>query len=243
MSFFATWRIVPGMSIDSPALSRKVAAINPEWALAGLALFTFVLIPIHINTIYSGLPAHPLFLHVPVILIPVAALGALVLLARPALFARHGLWLGLVTVAALGATNLTIGAGKALRNDLHLQGFSLITQHEHAADTLRIVLIIFTALLLIAVATFRTAGPRVTGVGALDGALAAIRSGGALGTTLRVLVGVFGLLSLYYCFRTGDLGAKAVWQGRISGGGFPSGITGGASGGGASSLFGTGGGG
>ena len=243
MEFFSRCRIVPGMSIDSPALTTKGPAINPELTLAGLALLTFALIPIQINTIYSGLPAHPLLLHVPVILIPFAVLGALILVARPAFFARHGLWLGLLTVVALGSTNLTIGAGKALRTDLHLQGFSLITQHMHAADMLRMVLILFTALLLVAVAAFRTAGPRVTGIGPVDGALAAVRSGGTLGTALRVLVAVFGLLSVYYCFRTGDLGAKAVWQGRLSGG-FPSGITGGGgSGGGASSLFGSGGGG
>jgi len=192
-----------------------------------------VLIPIQINTIYSGLPAHPLFLHVPVILIPVAAIGALVLVAWPRLFARHGLWIGLVAVVALGATNLTIGAGHALRNDLNLQGPGIVAQHASAADRLRAVLILFTALLLVAVAVFRTAGPRVTGVGPVDGALTAIRSGAALGAALRVIVAVLAVVSLYYVFHTGDLGAKAVWQHRLGGGGgggFPGG-------GGTGSLF------
>ena len=198
-----------------------------------LALLTFALIPIQINTIYSGLPAHPLFLHVPVILIPVAAIGALVLVAWPRLFARHGLWIGLVAVVALGATNLTIGAGHALRNDLNLQGPGIVAQHASAADRLRIVLIVFTALLLIAVAVFRTAGPRVTGVGPLDGVLTAVRSGTGLGAALRAMVAVFAIASLYYVFHTGDLGAKAVWQHRLGGGGgggFPGG-------GGTGSLF------
>jgi hypothetical protein len=132
------------MSAESPALPAKARAVNPEWALAVLALLTFALIPIQINTIYSGLPAHPLFLHVPVILIPVAAIGALVLVAWPRLFARHGLWIGLVAVVALGATNLTIGAGHALRNDLNLQGPGIVAQHASAADRLRAVLILFT---------------------------------------------------------------------------------------------------
>ena len=192
-----------------------------------------MLIPIQINTIYSGLPAHPLFLHVPVILIPVAAIGALVLVAWPRLFARHGLWIGLVAVVALGATNLTIGAGHALRNDLNLQGPGIVAQHASAADRLRAVLILFTALLLVAVAVFRTAGPRVTGVGPVDGALTAIRSGAALGAALRVIVAVLAVVSLYYVVHTGDLGAKAVWQHRLGGGGgggFPGG-------GGTGSLF------
>ena len=51
--------------------------------LAVLAVLSLALIPIHITTIYSGLPAHPLLLHVPVILIPVATIWALVLVATP----------------------------------------------------------------------------------------------------------------------------------------------------------------
>jgi hypothetical protein len=220
------------MSTDTPALTPDRRAINPEWALAALAVLTFALIPIQIDTIYSGLPAHPLFLHVPVILIPVAAIAAIVLAAWPRLFARHGTWVGLVAVLALGATNLTMGAGEKLRDDLHLDGPGLIARHAAAAGTLRIVLIAFTALLLVAVAAFRTGGPRVTGVGTVDGALQAVRSQAALGALLRVIVGALSVASLYYVFHTGDLGAKAVWQHRVGGGGgFPGG------GGGVGGLF------
>ncbi len=76
---------------DTCADGRSPERSIPEWALAVLAVLTFALIPIQINTIYSGLPAHPLFLHVPVILIPVAAIGAIVLVIWPRLFARHGI--------------------------------------------------------------------------------------------------------------------------------------------------------
>jgi hypothetical protein len=209
------------MATENLAVTGDRRTINPEWALAILALLTFVLIPLQINTIYSGLPAHPLFLHVPVILIPVAATGALVLAAWPRLFARNGVWIGLVAVVALGATNLTIGSGKQLRNDLHLQGSGIVAQHASAADRLRAVLILFTALLLIAVAVFRTAGPRVTGIGIVDGALTAVRSRPALGAALRVIVAVLAIVSTYYTFHTGDLGAKAVWQHRLGGSGLP----------------------
>lgn len=218
------------MATETPALTSDRRTITPEWVLAILAVLTFALIPLQINTIYSGLPAHPLFLHVPVILIPVAAIAALALAAWPRLFVRHGIWVGVVTVVALGATNLTTGAGEQLRSDLHLQGPGLIARHADAADKLRLLMILFTALLLIAVAVFRTAGPRVTGVGPFDGALGAVRSQVALGVALRVIVAVLALASLYFVFHTGDLGAKAVWQHRVGGGGgFP--------GGGAGSLF------
>ena len=88
--------------------------LRAEYVLAGLAVLSLALVPIHITTIYSGLPAHPLFLHVPVILIPVAAVWALVLVARPAWFMRSGVLLGILTVVALAGTFLTVGAGEAL---------------------------------------------------------------------------------------------------------------------------------
>ena len=110
------------MSSEPTALAPSRWGLTPELGLGILAVLTFFLIPIHVSTIYSGLPAHPLFLHVPVILIPVAVIGALVLVARPSWFDPHGLWLGLITVIALGSLNLTMGAGDALRGDLGLGG-------------------------------------------------------------------------------------------------------------------------
>jgi hypothetical protein len=215
-----------------------------------LGVLTFALIPIKINTVYSGLPAHPLFLHVPVILIPVAGLAALALAARPAWWARQGVWVTAVAVVALGSLNLTMGAGKALRADLGvpIAGFggasgpgSLIARHEHAADLLRIFMILFTAVVIVSLALFREDGGRaVTGIGFVDDLVVRLRSASAVLVLARVVLAVLAVLCLYFVFHTGDLGAKAVWQGRIhSGGGFglPPG------GGGVGSLFGGGGGG
>jgi hypothetical protein len=208
--------------------------------LGVLGLLTFALIPVKINTIYSGLPAHPLFLHVPVILIPVAGLGALALAARPSWWPRHGVWVTAVAVVGLGATNLTMGAGEQLRTDLGLDGVggggggggvgALIASHASAADTLRILVILFTAMLIVTLAVYRAD----TRIAPLDGILAEARDSAAVTIVLRVAVALLALGSLYYVFHTGDLGAKAVWQNRLHpGGGF--------GGGGVGSLFGPGG--
>lgn len=205
------------MATDAPAV-RERRPITPEWVLAVLAVLTFALIPIQIGTVYSGLPAHPLFLHVPVILIPVAAVAALVLAARPRLFAGHGLWVGLLTVVALASLNLTMGAGEQLRHSIGPEDQSMIADHAHAADMLRILFILFTAALLVAVAAWRTPGPQVTGLRAVDTGLRVVRTSTAIGVALRAVVAVLAALSLYYVFHTGDLGAKAVWQHRAGGG-------------------------
>src|ERR1700759_443953 len=48
-----------------------------EFLLVGLGFLGFITLPIRMTTIYGGLPAHPLFIHVPVVLIPVTIVGAL----------------------------------------------------------------------------------------------------------------------------------------------------------------------
>ena len=231
------------MTSPAAAVSSARPRVSPVLVLGILGVLTFALIPIKIDTIYGGLPAHPLFLHVPVILIPVAGAAALALAARPAWFARHGAWITLVAVIALGALNLTMGAGKALRDDLALPtvGFggaggpgALIARHEHAADLLRIFTILFTAVLIVALAVYRAD----SGITSVDRLLARLRDSRASTVALRAALTVLALLCLYFVFHTGDLGAKAVWQGRIHGGGF-GGL---GAGGGVSSLFGPGGG-
>ncbi|MBV9607786.1 MAG: hypothetical protein JO027_21915 [Solirubrobacterales bacterium] len=105
------------MAVES-SISRFGAEsrLRAEYLLAGLAVVSLALVPVHITTIYSGLPAHPLFLHVPVTLIPIATIWGLGLAVRPAWFMRTGVPLGVLTVIALAATFLTVGAGEALQS-------------------------------------------------------------------------------------------------------------------------------
>lgn len=240
------------MTTDSATVSAEGGGhgrASPVLALGILGVLTFALIPIRINSIYSGLPAHPLFLHVPVILIPLVGVAALALAARPAWWTRHGVWVTLVAVVALGALNLTMGAGKALKSDLGIPiaGFvgasgqgSLIDRHEHAADLLRIFMILFTAVLIVSLALFREhRGAPVTQIGFVDALVERLRAAPAVLALARVAMAVLAVLCLYFVFHTGDLGAKAVWQGRIHSGGFG----GSPPGGGVGSLFGPGGGG
>ena len=204
--------------------------------LAGLAVLSLALVPVHITTIYSGLPAHPLFLHVPVILIPVATIWALVLVARPAWFMRSGVPLGILTVVALAGTFLTVGAGEALQSALHLNGgfgpAALVARHAHAGKLLRDLMILFTGTVILALFAHRVAGGMISGIGWLDD----LARQPAVLILLRIALVVLAILCAYFVFHTGDLGAKAVWQGRLSGGG-P-----GGGGGPVQQLFGPGGG-
>jgi hypothetical protein len=160
--------------------------------------------------------------HVPVILIPAAGLGAVIIAARPRWFARHSVWLCAIAVVALGALNLTMNAGDALRGDLGLDdGYgpvaSLIARHAHAAGILRVFMIAFTAVLIVAVALDRHDRGLPTGIGWIDAIVAAAVRLLRGATLARVAVGLLALGCLYFVFLTGDLGARAVWQGRVHG--------------------------
>jgi hypothetical protein len=184
-----------------------------EFVLTALAFLGFITLPIRLTTIYSGLPAHPLFVHVPVILIPTTIVVAIVFMVKTEWFSRYAIALALISIAAMSSIFLTMQAGAALRGALHLQGraATLISEHSQAAHILAIVYVIFTATLIVTFASHRVSGGRPTGLGIVDGLLAPR----AIFSALRVALVVLALAAGYMTFRTGDLGAKAVWQGRI----------------------------
>ena len=181
--------------------------------LALLGVLGFVTLPIRLTTIYDGLPAHPLFVHVPVILIPATVVTAVIFMAKPEWFSRYGIALALVSIAAMSSIFLTMQAGAALRAALHLQGEAaqLISQHSHAAHILAVIYVVFTATLIVTFAARRISGGMPTGLAIVDRPLAPT----AVFNSLRVLLAVLAIAAGYMTFRTGDLGAKAVWQGRI----------------------------
>jgi hypothetical protein len=220
---------VSSETIDSGGRTGRRTGVDwrrAEFVLTLLAFLGFLTLPIRIKTIYSGLPAHPLFVHVPVILIPSTIVAAIVFMVRRDWFARYGIALAVVSIAAMSSIFLTMQAGAALRSALNLQGEAakLISEHSQAAHILAIVYVVFTATLIVTFAAHRISGGSPTGLGMVDGLL----SSKSMYAALRVLLVVLSIGAGYMCFRTGDLGAKAVWQGRLQNhGGFPGGPGGG----------------
>jgi hypothetical protein len=185
-----------------------------EFVLTLLGFLGFLTLPIRIKVIYGGLPAHPLFIHVPVVLIPLSVLGALACVARPAWFDRYGILLCLGSIVGMSSIFLAMQAGAALEGALNLQGATadLIQRHSHAAHILAIVFTAFTAILILNFAARRISGGRPTGLELADRLLGP--RGNVL--ALRFVLVVLALVSAYMVYKVGDLGAKAVWLGRLS---------------------------
>jgi hypothetical protein len=187
-----------------------------EFVLTGLAFLGFLALPIRLTTVYGGLPAHPLFVHVPVVLVPCTVIAALVFMARTDWFSRYAIALSLVSIVAMSSLFLALQSGGALRRALNLQGqpANLISQHSRAAHILAILYVLFTATVIVTFAAQRISGGMPTGLSIVDRLL----SPAPVFAALRVALVVLSIGSAVMVFRTGDLGAKAVWAERLHAG-------------------------
>jgi uncharacterized membrane protein len=198
-------------SLTTP-ISRRAGVDwrRAEFVLTGLAFLGFITLPVRISTISTDLPAHPLFVHVPVVLIPLSVLGALAVTIRPRWFDRYGVLLCLCSIVAMSSIFLAMRAGAALEGLLHLQGQAavLISEHTSAAHILAFGFIALTAVLILSFSSHRISGGRPTGLAIADVPL----SHPAVRLTLRVLLVILAIFCAYYVYHVGDLGARAVWQ-------------------------------
>jgi len=137
-----------------------------------------------------GLPAHPFFAHIPVVLIPLGALGAVAML-WPRVRDRIGWWVvALVLVAGL-STQLAISSGKSLRR--YVPETALVRAHTHLGENIRPwVLLMFLSLV---------------------GVMLLARRGGRRAAVVVVasLSIAFSAVSVYWIYRIGHSGSKAVW--------------------------------
>jgi uncharacterized membrane protein len=97
-----------------------------------------------------GIPAHPLFVHVPVVLLPLGAIVAIVLLIKQSWFERYkwGL-LGIVGIGAIGAI-LAASSGEELEGSLRrTEGVSAsLEEHAEAGEMARNIGLLFLIVVL-----------------------------------------------------------------------------------------------
>jgi hypothetical protein len=156
-----------------------------------------------------GLPAHPLIVHIPVVLIPIAAIGAVLMVLSRSWRARIG-WL---VVAAAGVSlvfvQLAIGSGEALEESVDRS--DLVQTHaDLGEETLPYVAALFVAVLaFMVVDRWRTR--RAEG-----GDPAASPQRGTWGDPLMAVIAVAVLatsvLSGVWIYRAGHSGATSVWS-------------------------------
>lgn len=180
----------------------------------------------------GGLPAHPLLVHLPVVLVPLATLGALLMLLRPSWRRTYEIPTAVLAVLAAIATQLAIGSGESLEE--RVAESDLVEQHSKIAEQARPFIFVF-ALIMVAVVVVdlwsrrqaAAAAPSTDGSG---GANPGEADGGAVSTITRPTTSVarstaatvavvltalglvFGVISTVQVYRTGHSGAKATWH-------------------------------
>jgi hypothetical protein len=149
----------------------------------------------------NGLPVHALIVHAVVIFVPLLAVGAIVYALVARLRSRIGWAVGLLAIAAPISALVAMLSGNELHQRLLDQGLKgrgaeIIADHQ-GYGTLTfwssLALAIVTLVMLAATLRKSSSLPKAADLG--------------LAVVMVVLAGV----AAYFCFRTGDSGAMAVW--------------------------------
>lgn len=131
-------------------------AIDP--VAAGLIvgfLLCLALAALEINKL-AGLPAHPLLLHVSVVLIPILSGATIALMVRPDWRRRYGVAVALLGLVALAFTILTAGAGEAFRESRSIFASPALNEHAELGDQLKAVMVVFVGAIVALVWVVRT---------------------------------------------------------------------------------------
>jgi len=172
-----------------------------------------------VETVF-GLPAHPQHVHIPVVLLPLAAIGVLVMAIKPAWHHRYR-WAVLVIGAAgtIGAI-LAADAGEGLEEQARAAGrANTWEEHAEAGDTARNFAILFFIFLVafVAVPWFLDRRAAAAGLKNVSSGESAATSGASaaprwLKPLLTMLVIAAGAVSMITIIDAGHSGAKSVWD-------------------------------
>ncbi len=148
-----------------------------------------------------GVPAHPLFVHLPVVLVPVVAVVAIVLALRRNWRQRFGMALTGASAVACVTIVLAKQSGEAM--------FEYMNQAPaiHRHETLANVTVVLTGLLFLAI---------VAMVGAQRRGMSKPRS--AMAVTLSSITIVVASLAIVGVLQTGHEGARVTWNSGQPGG-------------------------
>lgn len=152
----------------------------------------------------NGLPAHVLFVHFVIVLVPLTALALIACAVWPNAARRIGILLPVLGFVTLASVPLATHAGEWLQD--HVQSSPLIREHAEMGDGM---LPWALALFLLTAAVWWVARRAAANGGAVSVAVP-IRVAAA---ALSVAVAAGAVVEVY---RIGDSGARAAWTGSFS---------------------------
>jgi hypothetical protein len=160
----------------------------------------------------GGIPAHTLVVHAVVVLLPLAAVGTLLVVARPEWRQQLGVWVLLLALAGVAAVPVATQTGEQLEHAIG-RGNPLIEIHAQRGDTLLFPALIFLALLAATVLTGRRAGTRADGPGAAHALTGSTATLSRVTLITGVLAALAGLVVTGLVVWIGHAGSEAAYSG------------------------------
>ncbi len=164
-----------------------------------------------------GLPVHALVVHAVVVLVPLAALGAIAIAAVPRWRSPYGILVAGVATAGLVMVPVAVTSGQRLRERIPASG--VVADQIDAHATLGRVVIwptlvmwVFTVALVLLSRGGRTDRSRSRGLSSRPSWSAHTGQAGRLVTTVALLAALSALVAAGVVARAGHLGSTAVWS-------------------------------
>lgn len=156
-----------------------------------------------------GLPAHPLIVHAPVVLLPLALIGVILMIVRPGW--RSWLLIPTTLIGGIGA----VGAIAASQTGEWLQqrvpATQLVSNHQQLGEMARNLSILFAGMLVL-----WAARQLVLDRGWLaNSPLPRLFEPAWVGAAIIALTLVLGALTTAWVVQAGHSGAKAAWKGKL----------------------------
>ena len=158
----------------------------------------------------NGIPLHPLVVHAVVVLIPLAAIGAIAIALKPAWRRPYGPLVVAFAVAAAVLCPVATSSGEALEERVGNPG-----EHAELGDQLIWFVLPLAILALALVVLDRRRHPAAATE--VDGRTSG--TGSSSSTAVKVVAALAilaGLATTVQAYRVGDSGARAAWGDRVS---------------------------
>ncbi len=164
---------------------------------------------------FGDLPSHPLLVHLPVVLVPLALLGWIVLAVRPRW--QRALGPVVAVIAGLGFAGAILAgqSGEDLQDEFRDSGMTIgASISDHAELGERVPLVAGAFFLLVLAWVLTAAWRRQAGE---ERAAVVLRSPRAVLAGLMVLSLLAGTVATVSVIRAGHSGAESVWDGGADG--------------------------
>jgi uncharacterized membrane protein len=167
-----------------------------------------------INNLF-GLPAHPLLVHAPIVLVPLCFVAAIFMAAKPEWRRRFGIPTAVLAVISAISVQLAIGSGEELEQ--RVRESNLIEKHSQFAELARPFVFLF-AVALVGIVVWdyvdqrRSADASAAGTEVDAVAATSPSKSSKLISIAMVVTVLLGAAATYEIVQTGHSGAKATWH-------------------------------